>query len=474
MKNKLLGNSVIFIGMTFIQKGMAFLLLPLYTKILSPNEYGIVSLVTSIYAIYILIFSIALDDAVARYYFKYKSDKEKKKVVLGTFTLIALATSIIGTIILVIASSLFLEPFAQKIDFFPYMILGLVPVGCSSVYSIVQKLLIIEEKAIHYSINTLVFFIMNTGLSIEFIVVMGMGAEGMLLASAITYALFFIYCIIYLFSKMSFKLDKNIAITGLKYGAILLPNRLASWGLTSLNKVVLGNFISTAALGIYYIAANFGSILTIVANSFSFALQPWIYKQLEKKEGGQNNIKILVKVVSVLFCLAGLAISLFSKEVLFLFIDNRYSDAIKIIPILVWGATTSSYGTLFVYILFYYERLTKFVSISTIFGASINIVLSLVLIPHYGIKGAAIAIAIADLLICLIKSYYSTIKANIRISFIPMHILALACLMISMVVQNVSFWIRGIIYISIFTACVVLNIDYIKEFMRMIKVGKVN
>jgi O-antigen/teichoic acid export membrane protein len=139
MKNKLLGNSVIFIGMTFIQKGMAFLLLPLYTKILSPNEYGIVSLVTSIYAIYILIFSIALDDAVARYYFKYKSDKEKKKVVLGTFTLIALATSIIGTIILVIASSLFLEPFAQKIDFFPYMILGLVPVGCSSVYSIVKK-----------------------------------------------------------------------------------------------------------------------------------------------------------------------------------------------------------------------------------------------------------------------------------------------------------------------------------------------
>lgn len=469
MKSKLIGNSIIFTGMTVIQKGMAFILLPLYTKFLSPDEYGIVNLVTSICAIYILILSLGLDDVVARYYFQYKNDKEKQKKVLGIFISIALVSSLLGTTVIILARDIILKPFVPNVDFSPYLLLGIIVVGCSSIYSILQKLLIIEEKAIHYSINILIFFIINTGLSIIFTVPLEMGAIGVLLASAITYVIFFIYSLLYLSSRMTLKIDKSIAISGLRYGGILLPNRIATWGLGSFNKVFLGSYISTAALGIYNIALQISSILTILANSFSLALQPWVYKQLENKITGKQNIKILIYVVSMIYSLVGLGISLFAKDLVYLFIDHRYIGSINIIPLLVLGNTIASHSSLFIYILFYYKNLTKYIAISTIIGASINIILSIALIPKTGIYGTAIVLTISNIVIGLIKSIVATSKGEIKINITIIYIFTLFCFVISMMVFDSSFWMRVVTYLAVCVLSVILNSSNIKAFMMSLR-----
>lgn len=471
MKNKLIKNSIIFTGMTVLQRGIAFLLLPLYTGILSPEQYGISNMVTSVCAVYTLIFSLAMDDAVARFYFQYKEDKRKLKEVLGTLLMISIFVSLVGGMLLLTFNSLFLKPFLSNISVNPNIILGVIPVICCSVYNIVQKMLIIEEKAMHYSINTMLFFIINTLLTILFIVKMDMGATGLLLASAITYLIFFIYSIIYLLPKISFKFNSQVANEGLRYGLVLLPNRIASWGLSYLNKIVLGNFISAAVVGIYNIAMNFSSILSIFANCFSFALQPWVYKQLENEEKGKANIISLTNVISIVFCMAGFGVSLFSKEVITFFINSRYFDAIYIIPILVLGGVFSAYSTLFVYILFYYKTKTKYVTISTFVGAAINVGLSIVLIPHIGIIGSAISAAMADIVICIIKTVYSIKTLGVKINVIPLYLLALASTIIALVAQYYAFALtfKISLYIVLLAFIIFIYNNQIKSLIKSLK-----
>lgn len=468
MKNKLIGNSIIFTGMTVIQKSMAFLLLPIYTRVLTPEQYGISNLVTSIFSIYMLFFSFALDDTVARYYHEFKKDLEKKKIVLGTFSIIATSISIVGVALIILAREVMIIPLAANVDFIPYLLLGVIPVCCSSLYSIFQKYLIIEEKALHYSINTLSFFLINTLLSIVFIVYLRMGALGVLLASSITYSIYFIYSIIYLLPRMNLKIDKQIAISGLKYGGILLPNRVASWGLGSFSQVFLGGSISASALGIYNIGLTFSSLLTILSNSFSLALQPWMYKQLDNETNGKKSIKLLINSIAIVYGLIGFGISLFAKDVILVFIDSRYAEAVSIIPLLIMGTSFASYSTLFIYVLFYFRDSTKYIANSTIIGAISNVVLSIILIPDYSIEGAAIAIAVSNMIIFLIKSNVAMHRINFKVNLIGLILITLAYYFLAILLSNYNIFLKILAYIFVVIVVVLINLKSLLVFKSAI------
>lgn len=468
MKNKLISNSIIFTGMTVIQKSMAFLLLPIYTRVLSPNEYGISNLVTSVFSIYMLLFSFALDDTVARYYHEFKNDIKMRKVVLGTFSIISTLINVIGVMLILVARHVMIIPLAPNIEFYPYLLLGIVPLLCSSLYSIFQKLLIIEEKAMHYSINTLSFFLINTVLSIIFIVYLRMGALGVLSASAITYCIYFVYSIIYLLPRIDIKIDKQLAVSGLKYGGVLLPNRVASWGLGSFSKVFLGGSISASALGVFNIGLTFSSLLTILSNSFSLAFQPWIYKQLDNESKNKDNIKLLINSVSIIYGVIGFGISLFARDVISFFIDIRYADAIKIVPLLILGTSFAAYSTLFVYILFYYRDSTRYIASSTIVGAILNILLSVILIPKYSIGGAAIAIVISNFVIFLIKSYVAMNRINFNVNLFWLILITVTYYLIATLLSSYQVLIKILVYIIVISIVYFINRKSLSVFIKRI------
>lgn len=411
---KTLGNSIIFTGMTVIQKGLGFVLLPIYTIFLSPEEYGIANLVTSVCAIFSLVISLALDDAIARYYVDCKT-KNDVKTLTTTIVTVALISSVLILTAIVVFRKILLDPFLNDVDFYPYVILGLVQVGATSVYNIFQKVLIIETRALHYTINTFVFFLLNTAFCILFITKLGMGACGMLLAGAIVYIIFFIYSMIMLIKRMNFKFDKDIAEKCLKYGFVLLPNRIATWGMATLNKVILGNKISVASLGIYNIGITFSGIVNIVSNSVAMALQPFFFYRLsEGKAKDKIDIQNIVQLISMIFCLIGFGIILFSVDIIHLVINENYWSAVQVIPILTLGEIFSAYSTLFIHTLFYFRDLTKYVAVSTFLGAVISIGTSFLLIPHFGIFGCAAAIVVANVVTCIIKAIISNRKIQIK------------------------------------------------------------
>ena len=114
----------------------------------------------------------------------------------GTCIVFVTLNSIALTTIFIIFRSQLLEPMAKGVDFFPYILLGMISITLNPIYTIFQSTLQAKEESKVYAKNNLLYFIVNLALNILFVVVLRIGAVGVLLSLAITDVIFFIYTVI--------------------------------------------------------------------------------------------------------------------------------------------------------------------------------------------------------------------------------------------------------------------------------------
>lgn len=456
--------------MSFLQKGAGFLLLPLYTVYLSPEQFGIANVVNASAAIFIMLLSLALDDAVARYYFIYKTNPEKQVAFLGsvvTFTLVISACAL--TILLIFKEPIFSLLVNDKVPG-SLIIFGIISIVTAPLYAIQQKIHIIEESPFHYTLNTFTFFLLNTVLCILFIVKYEMGAAGLLLSAAIVQALFFIYSLIFLSKRMSFVIKWDYLSEALKYSMPLLLNRISSWGLVNFNNIYLGKLLSNAAVGLFNIANYFSLIITVLAQSVAMAYQPFVYKMLDKGSHGKENLGKTITLLSLIFCVAGFVLAIVANDLLAIFIDEKYSSAATIIPTIIWGETISAISTSYIYILFYYSNAPKYISYSTILAAVINITGCVFFIPRLGITGAIFSLFTSNIISAAYKFYYAKKISGIKLNTWRMILIPTSMFCGTLVIQHfsINFITRIIILIIIVTSVLFYNKKEIKWILNTI------
>lgn len=452
--------------MSFVQKAAGFLLLPLYTSYLSPEQFGIANVINASATIYIMLFSLALDDAVARYYFIYKSKPKIRAVFLGSVVILTFIISISGSLVLLVFKSTFFGLFVSKDISSSLILLGIISIATSPLYAIQQKINIIDEKPFQYTLNTFTFFLLNTLFCVLFIVKFNLGALGLLLSAAIVQVVFFIYSFIYLKNRMTFVIKLNYIKEALSYSLPLLPNRLSSWGLVSFNKIYLGKLLSNAAVGIYNVANYFGLIITVVASSVSLAYQPFVYKMLDSgKQGKETLEKITILLISV-FSIAGLIVATFSGDLLTIFINKQYISAVTIIPTIIWGETISAITSSYIYILFYYQNSTKHISYSTLFAALINISGCIILVPIWGIKGAVLSLFFGNFFSSIYIFFFAEKFSGINFQIWKFVFIPASLFLMSFIIQ--FYFINILIKVFIISLIIVLVAFFNKNEIKYI------
>lgn len=457
--------------MSFLQKGAGFLLLPLYTAYLSPEQFGIANVINASAAIYIMLFSLSLDDAVARYYFIYKSEKDKQSGFLGSIVIFSLVFSLLGFFGLYLFKSFFFNIFINENISSSLLIYGIISIATAPMYAIQQKIHIIEERPFHYTINTFTHFLINTLLCILFIVKYEMGAEGLLLAAAIVHIAFYLYSIVFLSKRMKLSFQFKYLKEALKYSLPLLPNRVSSWGLVNFNKVYLGKLLTNAAVGIFNVANYFGLIITVLAQSVSMAYQPFVYKLLDEGDTGKEKLKNIIVVLAMCYSIAGFVLALISQELLDIFINKRYASAGTIIPIVVWETTISAISTSYIYILFYYLKAPKHISISTIIAAIINITGCIVFIPKFGLSGAVYSLFFSTVASATYKFYFANKISHMKLSAIKIFLPSVILISVTIIVSVYSFNFSSKIVVIIGTALFFLlvnkkEVKYISKYLN--------
>ncbi|MBQ4473835.1 MAG: oligosaccharide flippase family protein [Lachnospiraceae bacterium] len=403
-------NSFIYSASGLLLKCFSFFLLPLYTAYLTTEDYGINSIATSFITTMGFVVAFSLFSAVMRFYVDLKDDPEQLKRFYGTISLFTLLSGLVFGTLLTLLRGLVSEHIFSGVPYYPIIFVSLIALLFHCQQLIFDNVLRSQQKAMHSSLVTIVFFFVTLGLNILFVVVLKMGALGTILASAISYGAHSIYFIIYMLAtrQMVYCLDLPLLKKALKYSVPIMPHNLSTQIAVLVSKVLIGDAVSLGSLGVYTVATQFGNMADTVQNYVDYAYGPWLYEKLHaREEAYKSNIRKTVKLLCAVIGLFFLGISLFAHDYIILFIKKDYYDAWKYVPLIVLVFTIKTAYYFYVEVLFYYKKASKFLFTATVTSSILNVLLSYFLIPAWGVLGSIAADGISMVIRVLIIYFIS-------------------------------------------------------------------
>ena len=433
---KLLQNSSLYTIVMVLQKGIGFFLLPLYTTYLTPTDYGIQAVVTSVASFLSVFITLGLDAAAQRFYYKFKSGDEYVKKLYGTVSLAILLNSIIVGVVFIFGHKWLIEPFIGEISFYPFVLLGILYVIVNPIYLLYQNYLNTKQDGLAYGLNSIVNTFLYIGLVVLFLVKFNMGVLGVLLAHLIVAVVFFIYVAVCFLRKLYLKWNPHTMKEAFKYSLPLLPHTLANWSNGTIDKLLVNDIRSTADTGIYGLGQQYSSVMSITANAINQAYVPWFFQRADA--GDIHSVRKVSNVIVAAICLIAVLLSIFSKEVLDFMISNpQYDEVYTIVPYIVFAFVFQSIYFFFVNVLFLKD--TGVIFIITVTTVAFNVGLNLLLIPLIGIKGAAIACIVSYFLKSVFALIVSKRKNNeINFAWPKMYLLSFISFFVTMFTINVS------------------------------------
>lgn len=423
--NKLVKNTSFYTIGNVLPKIGGFLLIPIYTKYMEPADYGIVYSLQVLVSLLTIAFTLSLPKAIYRLYHDYKTLDEKQTFI----------SSIINTIF-IISTSVFLLALLfnnvvtliyTSIDFFPYFFYVLIFILFNSFETVPKTLLMVKEKAKLFVLLNLTQFLLKNGLIILFVAYARKGAEGYLLGQMLSAVILAPVFIFQIKEYIRFRWNATIIKTTLVFSLPMIPGNLSAWILNLSDRVFIERYFSTAEVGIYSLGYQIAGLVMIFSGAIKSAIDPHFYKisnensyeVAKKKLSGEFNYLIIVVF------LIGFFIALFSKEAIQLFVDTKYLEAYKIVPIISLAYLIGHFSGYF-NLMIYQSKKSIVVMYLMLFSALLNIGLNFLLIPIYGIYGAAWATVFSFSILFIISAIVSKKYYYIPLNYILIGILTIA------------------------------------------------
>lgn len=380
---ELLSNTFLFAIANMGSKILVFLMVPLYTAILSTEEYGISDMVHTTAQMLMPVLTGMIADSVLR--FCFLQDVDNRKVFSIGVKLILLGFPVCIVLSIVFLYIPFFESIGSYVLFIPIVYLS------QSVINLFHKFArgIDEVKTSAFAglLSTCLVIVAN----LLFLVVFKWGVIGYLLA----YSLADFVSAYYIAHKCravaywTRSNDKVLFRQMTSYSLPLIPNQISWWALSSINRYIMLAWLGVEAVGIYSATLRIPTILTVLSDIFA---QAWLLSAL--KDYGSEESKRFIssmhsKYFSLLIIITALIIIL-SHPLASLLLSGEFSSFWWVAPFLFisvfWGALVGFLGSIFSA-----ERKNTMQFVSTIIGAIISIVITLVFLKKYGVIVVAVA-----------------------------------------------------------------------------------
>jgi O-antigen/teichoic acid export membrane protein len=464
-------NSSIYSINGIIQKAVGFLLLPLYAQFLTVSDFGIVGIVSSLLVTLTLFFSLSLNSSVQRYYFVYKDEPKRFQLFFSTIFFFIFLNSIFLSFIIIFFNNFFQNFLFANISFFPYILIGILSLIFSPLYTIYQNLLQTLQKGKTYTINSFSFFIVTILFNILFIVVFKLGAFGQLLSGLIIFFIFFIISFISLFQEkfIIFRFSFYELKKGLSFSLPLVPHLLSSSVALLVSQLLLNSQISLESIGFLAVAIRFVAIIDIIQVSTSNAFNPWLYESFNKNLNySQINSFILLIFKFILFI--NLIFSFFSKELLYFILPSEYHQAWLLLPLLGIAYQIKQIFLFNVSLIIYSMKGIKFIFFASLLGDFSSIIFSVLMTTSIGVFTPAFAMILqwiaTSIMTIFLSRYYSSFRipnyklVNLLFIFV-FSILSLYFFELSYIV-SISF--PFLILIKVLYTLLIFLILFIKDF----------
>lgn len=382
-------NSAVYAGAAVFQRGIIFLLLPVYTRVLAPAEYGRLSVLLAIAAAAVILLSCGMDTAFFRTYFALQSDPERqRRFVTTAWTFLLVVPPALAGLLVLIA-----YPFLAGSAVVPPAQLGLALAGAALLVSgtvVPLAQLRAEERLRDYLVLAAVTAGTTAAFTLVAVVGLDGGVVGWLVAVLVANAVSLAAAVRLLPFRRHAGVDRRMLSGALALGLPLIPHMLSHWGLGISNRVVLAGMVSTSKVGIYALAANIALPVAIVMQGMAQGFMP----SFARAATSSAALAGLRRVIGVQFLLV-LAITtsgaLLGPIAVHHLASPAYAAAAELVPWLALG-----YGLLGLYFIpmnavALTAGRTRRVWIITVGAAATNLVCLLTLVPVLGLLGAALA-----------------------------------------------------------------------------------
>lgn len=389
-------NTLLFTINSFGSKLITFLLVPLYTNVLSTNDYGTADLMTSTAQLLIPLLTLNVQDAVLR--FSLDKTKDPKKIISVGCTINSIAMCLLG-VVLFLLSYLGILSFGKEYLIFLFF---------SFAFGGIQNSLQMYMKAVD-NVKVLVYSGLASTLfscvsNLLLLLVFKIGILGYLISNLVGH--FVSIAIMFFFGKIyrdvRFSTDTKLIKEMFVYSAPLAINSVAWWINTASDKYIITFFCGAAINGIYSVAYKIPTILSTFQTIFYNAWSVSAITEFDKddKDGFIGNIYSLYLCVSTIGCSV---ILIFNKIIARILYAKDFYDAWMCVPFLLLGVAFNGIA-LFEGCLFTAVKKTKEVSRTTIVGAIVNTIANFALIPFFSSVGAAFATMIGYFTVWIVRT----------------------------------------------------------------------
>lgn len=385
-KNSLLMNTGIYTFTSIINSAIPFLMLPILTRYLTPEDYGIVSMFMLLVTFTTPFIGLSVNGSITRKYY----DREELNLweyVFNCILILLTSTVMIGLFYWVMS-----EPISRIVSF-PKRYLWMVIVYTFSfgINNIVLSLWQAQKKAKYFgafkNFNTL----LNITLSILFVVVFGLDWRGRLYGQVIAAVLFGVlaFYIIKRNKWIQFRFNKKYIYMAVMFGIPLIPHALSTSIIAMTDRLFITNMVGLATTGIYTVGYQVGSIINLLALSFNNAFVPWLFERL-KQNVYETKLKI-VKFTYLYFIgiiLVALALGFLAPLFLEIFLGKAFNQSGIYVAWVALGYAFNGMYLMVVNYIFYAQK-NGSLSIVTFSTAIINVILNYIFIKYFGAIGAA-------------------------------------------------------------------------------------
>jgi len=398
-KIKSLGADTAVYGVsTIIGRFLNFLLVPFYTNVLPPSQYGIVATIYSYIAFMNIIYIYGMESA----YFKYASTKEigNDKEIFSTPFFSILLTSIIFSGIIFFNSyhlSVFIEVPLRFEDTIRYSAIILL---LDSLAIIPFASLRLQRKVKTFAAIKLVNIIVNVAANVILLLKFHTGVEGIFISGVIASAVTLVLLLPEILGKLSLKFVGDLYAALLKFGLPYIPAGLAAMMVQVIDRPILLALTNESTVGIYQANYRLGIFMMLVVSMYDYAWRPFFLTHAGDPNAKQLFARILTYFTFISSIIV-LLISLYIDDIVKLhiyhgrsIINPAYWSGLGIVPIVLLGYLFNGiYVNLMAGI--YIEKKTSHLPYITGIGAVINVAANFLLIPKFGMFGAAWATFLA-------------------------------------------------------------------------------
>lgn len=391
-------NTYVYLFSNILNAAIPFILLPILTRYLSPDEYGQIAMFQTMLTGIGAFIGLNTVGAANRKFYDDNLSLNETRMFNGSCLQILIFTLFIATVAVMVAEG-FLTNFLSIPS--EWLYLALLVSSCTFLINFRLGQWQVRKSATKYGLLQVGNSILNMSLTLILIVFYDEGAKGRidaLLYAGVMSATIAIF-LLYKDQLVSLRsINKGHIKEALNFGMPLVPHVFGAFLLTAADRFVINDRLGLADAGIYMVAVQVSMALNIVFDAINKAYVPWLFERL-KRNDEKEKLVIVKNTYTYFLCVLSLAaVSFFiGPAMITLVVGDEYQAAGRVIG---WLCLGQVFGGMYLMVTNYifYAKKTGRLSLVTIGSGLLNLLTMLVLVNYLGIEGAAISFAFSKMI----------------------------------------------------------------------------